>query len=825
MGFMRLKYWLPAAALLAAGAAVVLVTQLDERRDERRFAALQKYCTDCHNPDDLAGEISFKGLTTEDVPGHAEQFEGAIVKLRGRLMPPPGNPQPTADEVDGLVATLEKTIDAHAPKQAGYVAAQRLSRTEYAHAVKALLDVDIDPEEYLPAEIEVHGFTNIAAALSTSPAFVEQYVNAASAVAHLAVGEPKPKVASAYFRAPGPGSQNSYVPGMPLGTRGGMKLMHTFPADGEYRLSIAGDATAVNAGLYPRGIETRQTLVVLVDRTEQFRADIGGEEDLAMINTGGAPARAELMKRFTDMPLKVTAGAHEIVVTFIERSRAADDEQIGGGSGQDFSFGGAARLAGITTGLTLMGPYNSTGLTKTASRKKLFVCEPEVADRERECATEITANLARRAYRRPVSQADVDRLLPFYEEGRKGPGGFDEGIELMTAAVLSSPDFLYRAIAPASDPNAASQELSAFELASRLSFFLWSQGPDEELLALAESAELSKTDVLEAQVERMLADPRAEVLVTSFAEGWLGLDDLEAVVPDMVLFPQFTDGLRQDFATETRLFLKSVLLDGGNVKTLLDGDYTFVNERLARHYGIDGVVGPQFRRVALTNPTRYGLLGKGSMLMRTSYGNRTSPVLRGAWILDKLMGTPPTPPPPGVETNLDTPEGEQPKTVRERLERHRKDDTCNACHGVIDPYGLALENFSVIGAWRDADKEADAPIDAHSELSGGRPVDGPVALRAALLARDDQFVQALTEKLMMYAIGRELEYYDMPQVRAVVRSAKHDDYRFSSLVAGIVQSDAFRMQGAGVTVSVRAADTDPVQVARTETVTPAPLRE
>jgi len=271
MGFMRLKYWLPAAALLAAGAAVVLVTQLDERRDERRFAALQKYCTDCHNPDDLAGEISFKGLTTEDVPGHAEQFEGAIVKLRGRLMPPPGNPQPTADEVDGLVATLEKTIDEHAPKQAGYVAAQRLSRTEYAHAVKALLDVDIDPEEYLPAEIEVHGFTNIAAALSTSPAFVEQYVNAASAVAHLAVGEPKPKVASAYFRAPGPGSQNSYVPGMPLGTRGGMKLMHTFPADGEYRLSIAGDATAVNAGLYPRGIETRQTLVVLVDRTEQFR--------------------------------------------------------------------------------------------------------------------------------------------------------------------------------------------------------------------------------------------------------------------------------------------------------------------------------------------------------------------------------------------------------------------------------------------------------------------------------------------------------------------------------------------------------------------------
>jgi hypothetical protein len=787
---MRLKYWLPAAVTVAAVAGVVLVTQLEQRRDERRFAAVGKYCIDCHNGAELAGERSFEGLKLEDIPEHPEQFEAAIVKLRGRLMPPPGEPQPTDAEVDGLIATLEKTIDEHAPKRAGYVAAQRLSRTEYAHAVKALLDVEIDAEEYLPAEIEVHGFTNIAAALSTSPAFVDQYVNAASAVAHLAVGEPKPKVASAYFRAPG-GGQSAYVPGLPLGTRGGMKFTHTFPADGEYRLTIGGD---LGAGLYPRAVETRQTLVVLVDRNEQFRADLGGEEDLALINTGGAPARAELMKRFTNIPLTITAGAHEIVITFLERSRAADDEMIGAGAGQDFSFGGTARVAGITSGVTLMGPYNSTGLTRTASRRKLFVCEPEVAERERECAIEIAANLARRAYRRPVSQTDLDRLMPFYDEGRKGAGGFDEGIELVTAAVLSSPDFLYRAIAPTSDPDAVSQELSSFELASRLSFFLWSQGPDDELLKLAESDELLEPQVLEAQVERMLRDERAEVLVTSFAEGWLGVDDLEAVVPDMLLFPGFSDGMRQDFATEMRLFLRSVLLEDRSVKTLLDGDYTFVNERLARHYGIEGVVGPQFRRVALADPARHGLLGKASMLMRTSYGNRTSPVLRGAWVLDKLMGTPPTPPPPGVETNLDTPEGEQPKTVRERLEQHRKDASCNACHGVIDPYGLALENFSVIGAWRDYDKEADAPIDARTELSGARPVDGPVALTRALLARDDQFVQALTEKLMMYAIGRELEYYDMPQVRAVVHAAKRQDYRFSALVAGIVQSDAFRMQ-------------------------------
>jgi hypothetical protein len=787
---MRRNLWLAGAAIAVVAALVVLAGRHDQRRAEQTFALLDRYCTECHNPSELAGDLSFEGLTLDSVPQHAEQFEAAIVKLRGRLMPPPGEPQPSRDEIDGLIAELEHTIDEHAPRQAGHVAAQRLSRSEYATAVKALLDVDIDAKEYLPAEIEIHGFTNIAAALSTSPAFVEQYVNAASAVAHLAVGEPKPKVATAYFPPPG-GGQNAYLPGMPLGTRGGVKFKHTFPADGEYRMSIAGD---LGAGLYPRAVETRHTLVVLVDRNEQFRADIGGEEDLALINTGGAPARAELMKRFTDIPLQVAAGTHEIAVTFIERSRAADDEQIGGGTG-DFSFGGAGRVPGITSGINLVGPFNATGLTKTSSRHLLFVCEPEVAARENECAAEITANLARRAFRRPVTQADLDRLLPFFEEGRQGVGGFDEGIELMTAAVLSSPDFLYRTIAPTQDPAATTQALTAFELASRLSFFLWSQGPDDELLKLAESGELAKSSVLTAQAHRMLADPRADVLVSGFAEGWLALDDLEAVVPDMALFPEFSDGLRQDFAQEIRLFLRSVLLEDHNVKDLLTANYTFLNERLARHYGIEGIAGPQFRRVELTNPVRHGLLGKGAMLLRTSYGDRTSPVLRGAWVLDKLMGTPPTPPPPGVETNLSTPEGEQPKTVRERLEQHRQDASCNACHGVIDPYGLALENFTATGAWRERDEAAGAPIDARSELSGGRPVDGPATLTAALLERDDQFVQAMTEKLMMYAVGRELEYFDMPQVREIIRVAHAQGYRFSALVAGVVQSDAFRTQG------------------------------
>ena len=637
--------------------------------------------------------------------------------------------------------------------------------SDLASAVKALLDVDIDPKEYLPAEIEVQGFTNIAAALSTSPAFVEQYVNAAGAVAHLAVGEPKPKVANAYFPPPTT-RQDTYVPGLPLGTRGGIKFTHTFPADGEYRITL-GD---LGLGLYPRAVETRQTLVALVDRVEQFRADIGGEEDLALVNLGGAPARAEVMSRFRNIPLKVPAGKHEIVVTFIERSRAADDEQIADyGPSAGFAFSSGQRVAGLLGGVNMTGPYESTGLTKTDSRRKLFICEPEVESRERECAEQITANLARRAFRRPVGQADVERLMKFYEEGRQGAGGFDEGIELMTTAVLASPDFLYRSIAPAKDASADSQPLTALELASRLSFFLWSQGPDDELLKLAESGDLAKSNVLAAQVKRMLADPRAEVLVTSFAEGWLRLADLDAIQPDKNLYPEFNEGLRQDFAEEIRLFLGSVLLGDRNVQTLLTADYSFLNERLAKHYGIEGVAGPQFREVRLDNPVRHGLLGKGAMLLRTSYGNRTSVVLRGAWVLDKLMGTPPTPPPPGVETNLDTPAGEQPKTVRARMELHRKNPTCAACHGVIDPYGLALENFTATGAWRTVDKDAGAPIDPQSELSGGRPVDGPAALTKALLARDDQFVQAMTQKLMMYALGRELEHYDMPQDRKSTR--------------------------------------------------------
>jgi hypothetical protein len=488
--------------------------------------------------------------------------------------------------------------------------------------------------------------------------------------------------------------------------------------------------------------------------------------------------------------VQVTGGIHEVVVTFIERSRVATEDPIVGGSQYPGSDGGGyLRLARVLGAIEVVGPYAATGPARTPSREKIFICEPEVPERERACAERITADLARRAFRRPVTAEDVDRLMAFYDAGHEGSGGFDAGIEQMVTAVLASPDFLYRGIAPPQvAQDAKFHALSDLELASRLSFFLWSQGPDDELLELANTGELRRPDVLDAQVRRMLAAPRAETLVTDFALSWLNLDEIDDFEWDRRLFPEFSPDLREDFATEIDLFLRSILLEDENVQELLAAEHTFVNERLAQHYGITSVRGEQFRRVILEDEARHGLLGKGAVLLSSSYGNRTSPVLRGAWVLDKLLGTPPSPPPP---------DGERPKTIRAMLAEHRTNPSCNFCHGAIDPHGLALENFTVTGQWRDVDWQADAPIDPSTILPDGRPISGPAELRHALLRRPDQFVQALTEKLMMYALGREIEYHDMPQVRTIVRASAEDDYRFSSIVAGIVSSEAFRMQALG----------------------------
>jgi hypothetical protein len=759
---------------------------------ESLWSTIETHCFGCHNKFVAAGNLFLDQLGAESVPEHPEIFEKVVRKLRGRQMPPPGILQPSQQEVDSLIGWLESTLDESSKAHlAGRVAVQRLNRTEYANAVKDLLAVEIDPNQYLPADIAVEGFSNIAAALTVSPAFLEQYVNVARVVARMAVGKPVADLVRASFPPPAVGNQDSYVDGMPLGTRGGTRFEYTFPADGEYRVTI----TNLDFGLYPRGVENETAVVVLVDRKEVFRQKVGGDADRAFVDRGGgAPAGEKLMERFANIPVQVTAGVHEVVVTFIERARVATDDLIAGGNlFHGFLIKGYLRLPRLMGAIKLAGPYAATGPTRTPSREKLFICKPEVPEQERACAERITRDLAGRAFRRPITKEDIAGLMAFYDAGHEGPGGFNAGIEQMVTAVLVSPDFLYRGIARPQQETKF-YALSDLELASRLSFFLWKRAPDDELLKLAKKGELRRPGALDAQVRRMLAAPQAETLVTDFALRWLDLLEVEKFDWDKQIFPEFSAELRQNVATEIDLFLRSILLEDKNVQELLTADYTFLNERLARHYGITTVHGAQFRRVILKDEDRHGLLGKGAVLLHTSYGNRTSPVVRGAWVLDKLRGTPPAPPPPNVVTDLTTPPGAQPKTMRAMLEQHRADPTCNMCHGVIEPHGLPLERFTVTGQWRDVDWQADAPIDSKVAMPDGTEVEGPADLRRALLSRPGQFVQALTEKLMMYALGREIEPRDMPQVRAIVHAAAKNDYRFSSLVAGIVSSDAFRMQ-------------------------------
>ena len=755
---------------------------------------LDSYCIGCHSSTVKAGGVAFGEMPLDDIGKNAEIWEKAVRKLRGRLMPPPGSRQPDQAEVDAFISALEDALDNSAGRSvAGHVPIQRMTRTEYGTAVKDLLGVEIDAENLLPTEIEVGGFENIAAALSVSPAFLDQYVGAARLAAKLAVGDAVPKQASTRYPLP-QGSQGAHIDGLPLGTRGGMKFRHNFPADGEYRFTVLD----LDVGLYTRTMETRHTLVLLVDGREVFRKALGGPEDLSLVDHGGAPGRAKIMERFSNIPVPIRAGVHDIVVTFIERAEVETDEFVSTAS-TNGNFGTGLRAPRMIDGVTVVGPFNSPGVSKTPSRERIFICQPQSGE-ERACARRIIENVARRAFRRPVAKEDVDSLMPYFEAGQKGAGGFDAGIEQAVAAVLVSPDFLYRAIRPRENKNAAGDSsafpLSDLELASRLSFFLWSQGPDDTLLKIATAGELKRPEVLEAQARRMLADSRASSLVRNFALKWLNVDNLNAVQPDPLLFPSFNDQLRRDLKVEIESFISSILLQDRNVNELLTASHTFLNERLARHYGITNVFGPQFRRVELQNPQRWGLLGKGAVLLRTSYGDRTSPVLRGQWVLDKLMGTPPTPPPPDVDTDLSTPKGEKPKTLRARMEQHRSKPSCNQCHGVIDPIGLALENYDAIGRWRDEDAQAEAPINANTVLPNGRTVEGPAQLRKGLFKDTAQFPQALTAKLMMYALGRELEYFDMPQVRAIVRRAAKDDYRLSAIVSGIVTSDAFRMQAA-----------------------------
>ena len=756
---------------------------------------LSSKCEKCHNSTDWAGGVAFDTMDVGEAGEDPETWEKAIAKLTGRLMPPAGQKQPSQANVDSFLSYLKTSLDASAKDRGvGHVPLQRLTRTEFAASVKGLLGVDVDPKQILPTEIEVDGFSNIAGALTVSPTFMEQYLSAARHVAQTAVGQPAPKMSHVFFGGGGGGGgqaglgspkQYEHKDGYPLGTRGGVRFTYVFPADGEYRFNFK-DGDSLDAGLYPRGMETTATLVVLVDGTEVARRQIGGAQDLTLADRDGPKGRAEITAQVSGIPAQIKAGEHTVTVTFIERSWAESNDPDG--AGRTFGIG----MPIIRDGVEVVGPYAPRGLSLSASRAKIFVCEPRQASEERPCAERIARHLASRAFRRAVTDDDVKWLMKFYAAGRALPGGgFDSGVTELITAILSSPDFLYRAIASPTAPG-QTRQLTDLELASRLSFFLWNQGPDEQLLTLAEKKQLTDPKVIDAQVARMLKDPRAQSLVSDFAFSWLNFGTLNQIEP---LDREFTTDMRTNFETEARLFLASVLLENRNVTDLLTADWTFVNDTLAGQYGIPGVLGPQFRRVTLKDPSRWGLLGKGAFELRTSYSDRTSPVLRGEYILDRLMGTPPHPPPPNVMTDLSFHEGSPPTTVRQRLEAHRSNPTCNACHGLIDPLGLVLENFDVTGRWRTVDPVTKVAIDPKTQLSSGVVLNDPPDLRHYLTRKPDLFPTTVTKRLMMYALNRELEYYDMPQVRKIVRDAAAHDYTFAALITGIVNSDEFREQG------------------------------
>ncbi|HEY3517921.1 MAG TPA: DUF1592 domain-containing protein [Gammaproteobacteria bacterium] len=748
---------------------------------------VERYCVECHNETDLAGEIAFDELGPGEVAAHADTFERAVRKLRGHMMPPPGGTKPANAEVDKFVAWLEATLDAAAPTPApGYVTPHRMNRTEYANAIRDLLALEVDPATLLPVDGAERGFDNIANALTVSPSFIDQFLSAARNLSTQAVGNPHPRAVGVPYTIGNARAQQFHVDGLPLGTRGGAVIEHYFPADGEYKLNI-GDLVT---GVWWFNVEHENTVVALLDGRKFFELTIGGGQDSKELDQIRAPAVDAINARLKNIPFTATAGVHRLGVTFLHRSFAESDRQLYSqvpGGGQDSVL--------TLNQLEIFGPVNATGLSSTPSRDKIFVCRPETSAAEKPCGEKIVASLAQQAFRGAFDSDDLPRLMRLYDEGAAS-GGFEKGVEYALAGVLAHPKFLYRfEPKPEGAAPGDSYPLSSVELASRLSFFLWSSIPDAELLELAADDKLAEPAVLKQQVERMLADPRAETLASNFAFQWLNLGELDGLAPDPFVFADVDRDIRAHFVTESRLFVDSVFRSDVSVLDLLTADYTFVNEALARHYGIDDVYGTRFRRVELKDENRFGLLGRGGVLLVSSYPNRTSPVLRGQWLLENVLGVPPHAPPPNVEALVETVEGQKATTVRARLEAHRTNASCNACHGIIDPLGFALENFDAVGRWRTMDREAREPIDASGVLADGTPVSGPVELRAALLEHPEQFVQTLTEKLMTYGLGRGLEHTDMPTVRHIVRDAAENDYRFSDIVWGIVNSTQFRMKG------------------------------
>ncbi|MSO51963.1 MAG: DUF1592 domain-containing protein [Acidobacteria bacterium] len=795
MGLGFRVYAEPQRAASVAGPALA-VGHATTALNESQTALVKQYCATCHNDRNKnnAAGLSLQGFDAAKI-GHdadvAETAEKMIRKLRSGMMPPSGSRRPDAAMLTALASSMETRLDQAAAlnPNPGRRPFQRLNRAEYAAAVAGLFDLDVDVAAFLPPDTISAGFDNVADTQNFSATLMEGYLRAASRISSLAVGDPMAGAAEATYKVPRTGSQMVHIEGAPFGTRGGLSVLHTFPADGEYtfRMQLHSIPTGQLFGSTVRG--------------ELIEVSIDGERVAVLeINPRMSESDANGMNLVTPR-LHVKAGTQRLSAAFVQRFDAVPDDlmppidhsladsQIGSG----FGITTLPHLREFAVG----GPFKVTGVSDTASRRKIFTCRPTTAAEEATCASTIIRKVATQAYRGPLTAPDYDGLHAFFQQGRKAGGDFESGIRMAVQAILASPKFLFRLeAAPATVRPGQNYRITEMDLASRLSFFLWGTGPDTELLKVAGQGTLRAPVVLAAQVKRMLADPKSEALSTRFASQWFRLQDLDKIHPDALLFPYYDFKLAEALKRETELFFDSIVREDRSVIDLLTADYTFVNERVARHYDIPNVSGSNFRRVTLPGEARRGLLGQGSILALTSVADRTSPVLRGKWVMEVLLASPPPAPPPNVPTLDETKaeSGDHQLTTRQRMEQHRANPACTSCHKVIDPLGLALENFDVTGKWRLRDNGA--PVDPVGDLYDGTRMDGPAGLRAALLKHQDMFVLSFTERLMTYSLGRRVEYFDLPTIRKITRDAAKSNNRFSAFVMGVVTSRAFQMSKA-----------------------------
>jgi cytochrome c551/c552 len=750
-------------------------------------ALLDQYCVGCHNDRLKTGGVSLQKIDAGHPDQNAEVWEKVIHIVRAGLMPPAGLPRPDSETMNRFAATIESGIDqvALAHPNPGRLGLHRLNRTEYANVVRDMLGLEINSKAYLPPDETSNGFDNMTETLNISPALMEGYLRVAARISRDAVGDARVNTQEQTYHLSRSYTQREHVEGTPFGTRGGIAVRHIFPADGEYVFKIAFQM-AEQGMLWGETLGPGERVEIAVNGTRVALLDVD-------------PGINDNSPSLATPRIKVKAGPQMVSASFLVKSDAANGDLVEQHQRSIVDLS-AGMTPGVTTephlkDLAISGPYSVTGAGDTVSRRKIFICHPADAASELPCAKKIVTNLLRQAYRRPVNDEDIEPFLTAYAEGRK-EGDFEVGIRTALHAILAFPEFVFRfEYPPPGLPPETNYRIRDFDLASRLSFFLWSSMPDEELIELAAQGKLKDPAVLQEQVKRMIRDPRSEALSKNFAEQWLEVRVVLDARPDVSIYPDFDDNLAQSMLRETQLFFDSIVRENRSILELLTANYTFVNERLARHYGIPNVAGDRFRRVALTDPNRFGLLGQASILTATSTANRTSPVERGKWVLAVLAGANVPLPPPNVPPLKDNVKGKAPQTVREKLEEHRKNEPCISCHKIMDPIGFSLENFDAVGAWRIHDSGVD--INPDGQMYDGTRLDGPVTLRQALLARSDVFVRSFTARLLTYALGRRLEYYDMPVVRTIDAEAAGQDNRFEAIVLGIVRSAPFQMSRTG----------------------------